>query len=355
MKMGWFRRAAGVVFLGAFLVLAGGCGYKNAPVPPAHVVPVAISDLLYKLDDKGVQLTWSYPVETLKGTTLDDISSFDLYMAEISLDDYCPSCPIPFGEPMEIAGGSPVDGKVRRTTGYESTLLRSGYKYFFKVRSRTSWWADSADSNIVTFVWFQPAAAPTGVTATPGDQQVVLKWQPVTTFKDGSAVAFEMDMKYQVRRSSDGKNFEQLGEPVTATQYADNQVRNGSEYFYTVQSIMVINGEFVSGQISRGVAATPVDLVSPFAPTGVTVVKTGVGTKVFWERSDADDLGGYRVYRRAANRKDFEMVGLVEPEYTLFVDAGASESEQYYYAVTAIDRETPPNESAQSEEATSRY
>jgi hypothetical protein len=346
-------RLTGLFVLGLSLFLFSACGYKNAPIPPQSVVPVEINDLRYTTDEKGVQLTWSYPVKTIQGAVLEDISAFELYWAEIPLDDYCRTCPVPFGEPIELAGGAPYDGKMRRKAVYESSLLRSGHKYFYKVRSRTSWWADSADSNIVTFVWFQPTAAPAGLTANPGDRRVELQWQPVTTFKDGSAV--DMAMKYQVLRKVGGQDFKALGEPITATEHIDSDVQNGLKYFYAIQSMMVLQDELVSGGISEEMAATPIDLTPPAVPTGVTVVWTGVGMKIYWDKNDAADIGGYRVYRRAADSGSFAQVGQVAPEYALFTDASAEENVRYYYAVTAIDQATPPNESKKSKEATSRY
>ncbi len=58
---------------------------------------------------------------------------------------------------------------------------------------------------------------------------------------------------------------------------------------------------------ARLCAATPMDLTPPLPPTGVTVVRTDVGIKIFWDKSDADDIGGYRVYRRAANKDSYEL------------------------------------------------
>lgn len=353
MKIAYVVRAKGVFLLGAFLLLMSGCGYKNAPIPPENVVPQPISDLLYKVDDKGVQLSWSYPVKTISGSVIDDISSFELYRAEIPIEDYCGTCPVPFDEPMEIAGGAPSDGKIRRKASFNSSLLRAGHKYFFKVRSRTSWWADSADSNIITFVWFQPAAAPEGVTAAAGDRQVALEWQPVTSLVDGSPV--EYAMKYQVLRSIGDKGFERLGEPVATVSYLDRQVSNGQEYFYIIRSMMVLKDDLVSGRVSKAVAATPLDLNPPPVPTGVTVVRTGVGIKIFWDRSAAADIAAYRIYRRAADKDSFEFLGEIKSEYTLFVDSKAGDSVRYYYAVTAVDLATPPNESKKSREATVRY
>ncbi len=351
MKNRCLVRVAGLFFVGASLLLAGGCGFKNKPVPPEAVVPQAIDDLRHTTNDKGVQLTWSYPVRTIKGSVIEDISSFELYRAEIALADYCPSCPIPFTEPISVSGGASLDGETRRKVTYDSHLLRPGHKYFYKVRSRTSWFADSADSNIITFVWFEPAAAPAALTAKPGDRQVALTWQPVAMKTNGK----DMAVKYQVLRGADGKEFTKVGEPLATTSYIDRQVNNGQKYFYTVQTLTGYKDQLAEGGVSKEVEAVPVDLAPPASPTGVTAVQTAAGIKVFWERSDAPDLAGYKVYRRTADKDSYEMIGKVAPEYTLFVDAKASESVRYYYAVTALDGATPPNESGKSKEVTIRY
>jgi uncharacterized protein len=350
MKNRCLVRVVGVFFLGASILLAGGCGFKNKPVPPDSVVPLAIDDLRYTVNDKGVQLSWSYPVKTIKGSTLDDISSFELFRAEVPLVDYCGNCPVPFTEPVKVDGGSPLDGQTRRKVVYDIDLLRSGHKYFFKVRSRTSWFADSGDSNIITFVWFEPAPATGKVTVTAGDRQVALAWQPVTL----KTTSKGMTVKYQVLRSLDGKDFTKVGDPQAATSYTDRQVNNGQKYFYSVQTLTDFQNELAQGGVSKEVATTPVDLTPPISPSGVTAVRTDGGIKVFWDRSDAADLAGYRVYRRASDQDSYEMLGKVEPKYTLFVDSKAREDVRYYYAITAIDGATPANESSKSKEATIR-
>ena len=351
MKNRCLARVAGIFLLGISLLPAGGCGYKNAPVPPASVVPQPIEDLRYTVSDKGMQLTWSYPVKSIKGSVLEEISSFELYRAEIPLEEFCGNCPVPFAEPISLDGGSSLDGKTRRKATYDSAMLRSGHKYFFKVRSRTSWWADSNDSNIVTFVWFEPAAAPASVTAQPADSQVTLSWQPAV-LAAGSAA--DMGLNYQVLRSLGGKDYVKIGEPQKGTSYVDRQVTNGQKYFYTVQTLTTYKNELAEGGVSKEVAVTPIDLTSPPVPAGVTAVKTDVGIKIFWDKSDAADIGGYQVYRRASDKDSHEMVAKVEPQYTLYVDSKAEEGVRYYYAVTAIDRATPANESSKSKEATVR-
>ncbi len=341
-------------FLGmAVLMSMAGCGYKNNPIPPESVVPQPIGDLRYTVGDQGIVLNWSYPVETIKGSTIDTIDSFELFRAEVPLDDYCGNCPVPFAEPLELPGGPPIDGKVRRSGSYTDSMLKSGYKYFYKIRTRTNWWASSDDSNIVSFTWFEPAASPKNLTVVPGDHEINLSWQQVKTRADGQPLT--MDVKYQVLRSVGGKGFEKLGNPVEKTRFVDRQVRNGQKYFYRVRSLLVHGKELVEGETSRETAAVPVDRTPPLPPSGVTAVWTSGGVKIFWDKSEDSDLGGYRVYRRTADSDSYELLGDVDPVYTLFVDAGAKDTIRYYWAVTAIDKAKPVNESDKSREATIRY
>ncbi|PHR29761.1 MAG: hypothetical protein COA36_02590 [Desulfotalea sp.] len=353
MKMMSVVRAAGALLLGASFLVTGGCGYKDLPVAPSSVVPEPVADLLYSVSDKGLELTWSFPVKTIQGSAISDIASFDLFRAAVPLTDFCGGCPIPFGKAIEVAGGVVFDGALRRKMSYETSGLQSGYKYFYKVKARTSWLAASDDSNIVTFVWYQPAMAATGLVATPGDREVVLAWNAVTELSDGSAL--EEPLKYKVMRSVGGKDFVELGEPITATEFTDKQVRNGQKYFYTVQSLMLLEDELVDGGVTKAIAVSPRDLTPPVAPSGVIAVGTSVGTKIFWDKSAASDVVGYKVYRRAADKDTYEFLGTIAPEYMLYVDKNISADIRYYYAVTAIDSSTPANESKKSREATVRY
>lgn len=333
------------------VLVLGGCGYKTLPVPPDSIVPRAIEDLRYSLDEKGVTLTWSYPVATIKGTDLTDVASFEVYRAVVSLDSYCSTCPIPFGEPVVLPGGT-VGTDSRRKGRYESALLRSGEKYFFMVRSRTSWWAASGDSNIVTFVWHMPAKAVQGLKAEAGDRVVRLSWQPATRLMDGQPL--DLPVQYQVLRSNDGKVFEELGAAVAETEFTDTSVQNGQMYQYKILSVLQIGANIIGGGTSEVATATPVDLTAPEPPTGVTVIVTGNGVKVFWDNSTASDLHGYRVYRRAANEKTAERIGDVEAIYTLFEDTEVPAAGLYSYSVTAYDGMEPANESLPSVEATVR-
>jgi hypothetical protein len=138
------------------LALMPGCGKKLALIPPQELVPVAINDLRYSLDESGVSLKWTYPDEMESGDELQAIESFEVLRAEIPEEEYCEGCPVRFEKQVLIDGGSlPVSGE-SRTAVYKEADLRDGYRYQYKVRSRAGRWYPSNDSNIISFTWRSP-------------------------------------------------------------------------------------------------------------------------------------------------------------------------------------------------------
>lgn len=336
----------------AISMMAGGCGYKNQPVPPESIIPTAIQDLRYTIDDTSVTLTWTYPVETERGKDIVEIDSFEIYQADIPVKDYCGTCPVPFGQPVTIPGGeTTVQGK-KKTISYTFPGLAANHKYFYKVRSRTGWWVSSDDSNIVSLVWQQPIAGPQGLSAKTTDKQVVLNWQPATSLKDGKKVT--LPVQYQVLRSQDGKEFAKIGAPVSTPSYIDQDVRINQKYSYKVQALMQTNTDLSAGGESQVVTASLVAQSPMLPPAGVGVAETAAGNKVFWDKAKDENLGGYRVYRRSANKDSFELLDEVKPDFNLYIDKTAKEGTSYFYVVTTISSGTPVVESSYSREASTR-
>jgi len=349
MKLKISTRLAGSLLLVGALALSGGCGYKNNPVPPQTVVPKAITDLRYSLDGNGAKLTWSYPIETISGKDIEEITSFDLYRAEIPLKDFCSDCPIPFGNPFELPGGA-VGTETRKTGEHVSGMLRSGNKYFFKMQSRTSWLAASSDSNIISFVYHTPASAPQNVKISIGDRRVSLSWDAVTALVNGEKA--DLPLSYQVLKSQDGKQYAPVGGLLSATSFVDSNVESGNSYYYKVQSGMSYEGEKVGGSESKAVMAKVTDVVPPGVVSGVTVVASTSNVRIFWDSVDASDLAGYRIYKRAEGQSAPVSVGEVGPNQTIFIDKKVVEG-KVYYSVAAFD--VDGNEGDKSEEATTRH
>jgi len=342
--------ASAVLF--AVIVTMTGCGFKTDPVAPQEVVPRPIDDLSYSIDETGVTLRWTFPEKSVNGDDLAEIYSFDLFRAAVPIEDLCDNCPIPFGEPIEIPGGETAESGKRRIGEYNTTLLRSDHKYFYKMRSRISWWAASTDSNIVSFIWKVPPSVPQELTVKSADSKIMLSWQPVTTLIDGSTV--DQKVFYQVSRSDGGKEFRTLGEPISVTQYSDIDVVNGKTYFYKVQSLMMLGKDRISGGVSEIVEASPIDMTPPDVPTGVRATATTAGNRVYWDRPDDMSVAGHRVYRRVVGQGAAEQIGEVGMPSSIFLDEAVPENATVYYSVTAIDGAEPANESKASTEVTVR-
>lgn len=326
------------------------CGYKDKPIPPQHLVPRPITDLNYQLSDKGATLSWTYPRETVTGQDLTRISSFRLYRAVVPVEDYCESCPIPFLSPVNLDGGALPDSG-SRSGSYHEPILRPGNMYFYKIRSSNGWWSESADSNVISFLWNTPAAAPVGLRVIVGDRRNELSWTAVTRNQDDTALT--QPISYQVYRQTGDGPAVKIGTPITATSYTDTAVNNGVTYTYQVRALSAFKEGLVEGGTSTAVSVTPVDKNAPPAPKAPQVVVTDAGVKVFWDHVQAEDLAGYRIYRRVAGQGATRLAGQVSLPFNMYIDKEAPRGVALYYSVSSVDSERPANESRRSAETQS--
>jgi hypothetical protein len=87
-------------------------------------------------------------------------------------------------------------------------------------------------------------------------------------------------------------------------------------------------------------------------PTGLTAAAGAGSVTLRWTASPSPRVGGYRVYRRNADGSwPASALATVGSSVTSHVDGGLTNGTTYTYRVTAIDRSTPPHESAPSNTA----
>lgn len=318
------------------------CGKKTRPVPPQDFLPVSISDLRYDLDENGATLSWSFSGKTASGERFSEPLDFELFRAETSATGYCPDCPVRFGRPIRTDGNNQaIDSSGKQT--YRDTGLKAGYRYHYKIRPRLGRFSSARESNVVSFWWQTPAAAPENVQVSIGDAKVTLNWHQPTGLIHNEQLSDSF--AYQVYRSLDGTSFIPLAEPQKGTTYTDVTVENHATYFFTVRAVRMYKDTKAPGAASRVVTATPKDMTPPSAPGHLTVVKTPDGVKLLWDMSGDKDLGGYRIYRRAASSTTNKLVGNIPASQMIFIDRDLFSGSSCYYSVTAIDQEDPPNES----------
>ena len=179
-----------------------------------------------------------------------------------------------------------IPGSNATTTGHTATTLTNGIEYTFQVLAVNSAGdgAASDDSNPVTPSVTGPTApaAPTNLTATPGNAQVALSW---TAGDDGdSAVTM-----WKVRRK-DGTNpwgsWTAIPDSnASTTGYTATPLTNGTAYRFQVRAANSVG----DGTASAEAAATPAG--PPGAPTGLKVnVESHQRLLVAW-LEPADDGG----------------------------------------------------------------
>jgi hypothetical protein len=200
-------------------------------------------------------------------------------------------------------------------------------------------------------------SAPTELQLEVAEGEVRLEWAPVG----------EWEGHYNVYRGPAGAtrppeqplNLSPIAEPL----YVDTTFRYGESYRYLVRAVASAGLPMRESADSPAREVQPLDRFEPAAPTGLAVAVEGGVLRLYWFPNDEPDLGGYRIYRREEPGSDEEegdepapplgeppqLIGEVPLTDTVYSDTTAVPGVRYYYAVTAIDNASPPNESLRSE------
>ena len=205
--------------------------------------------------------------------------------------------------------------QVHSTTGttWRAGGLENGREYTFTVVAVDTSGNDSEPSEPVQSSPRDGVApaAPTGVVATPGDTEVVLRWDPNA----------EADLAgYQVLRDGVEVRFE------TGTTWTDTGVVNGTRYTYVLVAVDTSGND--SGP-SEPAEATPRDGVAPAAPTGVVATPGDTEVVLSWDPNVEADIAGYRVLRDGVEVR-------VETG-TTWTDTDVVNGTEYTYTVVAVD------------------
>lgn len=130
------------------------------------------------------------------------------------------------------------------TTTYDDTTAVNGTQYFYVVSSVNTV-GESANSSEVTATPLLPA--PTGVTATAGNNSVAIAWTAVTNATG-----------YSVKRgTTTGGPYTNVATNTPGTTYTDNTATNGTTYFYVVTALSATTESSPSSEVSATPAPPP--------------------------------------------------------------------------------------------------
>jgi len=137
-------------------------------------------------------------------------------------------------------------------TSYADTGVVNGTTYFYKVSSTNSA-GESADSSEASATPNSPPAAPTGLTAIAGSNQVALSWT-------GSAGAVSYKVKRSTTSGSGYSTIATITDPTVS--YTDTSAVKFTQYFYVVSAV---NSYGESSNSSPEADATPTGAYGPTA------------------------------------------------------------------------------------------
>jgi uncharacterized repeat protein (TIGR03806 family) len=189
-----------------------------------------------------------------------------------------------------------------------------------------------------------PPTVPAGVAANPtSSTMVTITWQ-ASTLSGGAAVS------YRVFRNGAATPVA----TVTTTSYTDTNLTPNTAYSYVIRAFETANPSNESASSTTVTVTTPpaptvADTTPPSVPQGLTAsIVSSTQINLTWQASTDTGTGvaGYRVFR---NGGAAPVATVTTASYS---DTGLTAATQYTYTVRAIDRATPPNESAASASAT---
>jgi hypothetical protein len=136
--------------------------------------------------------------------------------------------------------------------------------------------------------------------------------------------------------------------PIAAPPFERTGVTWGTEECFTVRAVEKSGTAMIESGPSAPACVTPRDTFPPAAPKSLSVV-AGPGTiNLSWDASTEPDLAGYLVLRGEAPGDTLQPLTPAPIAATNFEDKTAKPGVRYAYAIVAVDKATPRNQSAPS-------
>jgi len=227
---------------------------------------------------------------------------------------------------------------VTKTTGtmisnvsspYVQTGLANGITYYYVVTAVNNY-GESAESSQVSGAPGSVSNPPTGVTASPGNGQVIIAWNSVT-----GAIA------YNIYWSTTTGLTKATGTKISSvtSPYIHTGLTNGTTYYYVVTAV----NSYGEGPESSQVSAAPG--TAPPPPTGI-IASPAIGQMTIGWYS-ATGATSYNIYWSTTSGVTKTSGTKISNVTSPYVQTGLTIGRTYYYVVTAVNSYGESPESSQ--------
>lgn len=220
------------------------------------------------------------------------------------------------------------------------TNLSAATTYFYKIFSTDLNNNGPTESAVLQFTTDALAdlASPalSAIRAVAADSTAIVRWDSdelADSFVEFGTDSLLLDLKI-------GTSKDVLEHELTLT-----NLTPGQRYYYRVGSTDRANNPPTESDVLSFVTQVQADTLAPSVPFALAATPGARQVLLAWDAELELDLNGFNLYRSSGG--DFELLasGL---QKTTFTDPNVFNDSSYSYYVTAVDRQTPPNESAAS-------
>ena len=220
----------------------------------------------------------------------------------------------------------------------------------YAVRGLTRSGRPGLPSTRVVVPLVDPVAAPTAVVAQmPTEKAVVVDWTPPVAELGGTPIAFNVYRREDVAAPLNSS-------PLSEVKFETGNFEYGKEQCFVVRTVQTLPSITLESVPSAPGCLTPLDKFPPGAPKGLRAVAEDGAVSLVWDRNAEADFGGYLVLRAEAPGDTLLPLTPQPIVDATYRDATVKPGVRYAYAVVAVDKVTPRNQSAPSvrEEVTAR-
>ena len=225
------------------------------------------------------------------------------------------------------------------TVASDVSGLTNGVEYTFQIRGVNDAGPGAASDDSSGTPRLSPPAAPTGLLAEPGDEQVELSWDDPD---DPSITHYQ----YQVDSGVDSGAWTDVpGNHADTTSHVVTDLTNDQEHAFQVRAVNAGGESDPAVQTATPVARS----TAPYKPTGFSAEQTGEGlVELRWEApTDPLTVTGYKLIQDDLSRQDDAPDWTAIPEsdsatvsYTV---SGLTEEIEYSFAVRAVNNAVDSN------------